>query len=114
MIAKEHDQLELLTIAEAASLLKVAPITVRRFIAAGRLPAVRVGKSIRVRREALEQVITPVEPRKRKSRKRIPAGRPLTFDDPMWALVGSATSAAPTDASKKYEYLADALAPKQE
>jgi excisionase family DNA binding protein len=54
---------ELLTIPETARLLKVTPITVRRHIAAGRLPAVRVGKGIRVRKEAVEQFLTPVATR---------------------------------------------------
>ncbi len=37
--------------------------------------------------------------------------QPLTRDDPLWELVGSATDAPPTDASKKYEYLAEAYTP---
>jgi excisionase family DNA binding protein len=54
--------MDLLTIPETARLLRVTPITVRRYIAAGRLPAVRVGKGIRVRREAVDDLITPVVP----------------------------------------------------
>ncbi len=34
--------------------------------------------------------------------------RPLTRDDPLWELVGSAADAPPTDAAKKHEYLAEA------
>ena len=37
--------------------------------------------------------------------------RPLTRDDPLWELVGSATDAPPTDAAKKHEYLAEAYTP---
>lgn len=37
-----------------------------------------------------------------------PEDRPLTRDDPLWQLVGSATDAPPTDAAKKHEYLAEA------
>jgi hypothetical protein len=40
--------------------------------------------------------------------------RPMTFDDPLWKLVGSAKSAEATDASKKDEYVAEALAPQRE
>lgn len=36
-------------------------------------------------------------------------GRPMTFDDPLFKLIGSATDAPPTDSSRKYEYLVDAL-----
>ncbi len=35
----------------------------------------------------------------------------LTRDDPLWRLVGSATDASPTDASKKHKYLAEAYTP---
>ncbi len=38
----------------------------------------------------------------------------MTFDDPLFKLIGSAMDAPPTDSSKKLEYLADALAPKVE
>ncbi len=41
-------------------------------------------------------------PRSRKSL----GGRRLTHEDALWRLVGSASSAEPTDASKKHEYLA--------
>ncbi len=37
--------------------------------------------------------------------------QPLTRDDPLWELVGSATDAPPTDAAKKHEYLAEAYTP---
>ena len=40
--------MELLTVQETARLLKVAPITIRRSIANGRLPAVTVGRAVRV------------------------------------------------------------------
>ncbi len=113
--------MELLTIQETAQILKVAPITVRRFIAAGRLTAIKAGKGVRVRKESVEQFIQPVEPkakvqlelRETELKPSVPKGRPLTFDDPLWELVGSATEAEPTDASRKYEYLAEALAPQQ-
>jgi excisionase family DNA binding protein len=105
--------MELLTVHEAAKLLKVNPITVRRFIAQGRLAAVRVGKTIRVRTEALDEFITPVRPEPAKPAKRAPAGRPTSADDPLWNIVGIASTAEPTDASKKHEYLADAYSPQK-
>ena len=44
--------------------------------------------------------------------KRVPAGRPLTYDDALWKLVGSARSEGPTDVSEnKYKYLAEAYLP---
>jgi excisionase family DNA binding protein len=104
--------MDLLTIQETAQMLKVHPITVRRFIADGRLPAVRVGKGMRVHREAVAQLAEPLRPKTAKSRRARAAGRPMTLDDPLFKLIGSAGDAAPTDSSKKYEYLADAMAPK--
>jgi excisionase family DNA binding protein len=102
--------MELLTIDDTADVLKVSASSVRRFIADGRLPAVKVGKSVRVRREAVEQMAQPAHLKARRERRR---PRPMTADDPMSKLVGSVTDAPPTDSSKKYEYLADAIAPRQ-
>jgi excisionase family DNA binding protein len=56
--------MELLTIADTAKLLKVTPTTVRRHIAAGRLAAVKVGGVVRVRREALDDLLSPVSTRR--------------------------------------------------
>ncbi len=52
--------LDLLTTAEAARLLKVSPVTLRRWIKQGRLPAYHVGpRKVRLRREDLARVLTP-------------------------------------------------------
>ena len=102
--------MELLTIDDTAEALKVSPSSVRRFIADGRLSAVKVGNRVHVRREAVEELAVPVQPKVRRGRGR---PRPMTADDPMSKLVGSVTDAPPTDSSKKYEYLADAIVPKQ-
>jgi excisionase family DNA binding protein len=55
--------MDLLTIAETARLLKVNPMTVRRYIKSGRLPAVRFGRRVRVRKESLDHRLRPVTPR---------------------------------------------------
>lgn len=44
-------------IAEVASELRVSPQTVRRLIYSGRLPAVRIGRRVLVRRQALVRFI---------------------------------------------------------
>jgi excisionase family DNA binding protein len=54
--------MEFLTVKETARLLRVSPITIRRYIASGRLPAERVGRGIRVRRKAVEDFVTPITP----------------------------------------------------
>jgi excisionase family DNA binding protein len=56
----DHDT-DLLTIAEAAKLLKVSTVTIHRWLKAGRLPSYRVGqKSVRIRRGDLAAVVTPL------------------------------------------------------
>ncbi len=109
--------MELLTIGDTAQILKVNPVTVPRYIADGRLPVVKVGKGVRVRKEAVEQFITPVEtkrPRKAASARR---GKLFTKDDSLFNIIGIAKGSADgvTDVSEnKYKYLAEAYAPKSE
>jgi excisionase family DNA binding protein len=51
--------MELLTVKETAEMLRVSTVTVRRYIASGKLAAVRVGRNIRIRRMDAEGVIKP-------------------------------------------------------
>ena len=48
---------EFLTVADVAELLKLNQQTVRNWIDQGSLPAVRVGRRVRIRRSELERVI---------------------------------------------------------
>ena len=48
---------EFLTVNEIAERLKLNPQTVRNWIDAGRLPAFRVGRRVRIRREDFEAVL---------------------------------------------------------
>lgn len=103
--------MELLTVEETARMLKVSPITVRRFIAAGKLPAIRIGRGVRVRREAIDALTRPVACISATREPEIIPGRPLAPDDPILELMGAGSSAEPTDvANKKHDYLADAAA----
>lgn len=73
----------LLTVAEVAERLKVHQITVRRYIASGRLRAVRLGgTAVRVREEELERLLAPVRVRTRKAKpsRRELARRRRTFE----------------------------------
>jgi excisionase family DNA binding protein len=54
--------MDLLTVDETAKLLRVHPETVRRYIHAGRLPAVRIGRHVRIDRSAIEAFAEPVAP----------------------------------------------------
>ncbi len=119
--------MELLTVQETAELLRVSPATVRRYIANGALPARRVGRSVRVEKDAAERFAQPYtngshangatagrqnppdEPPRKRSRK----PRYLTYDDPIWSLVGIATGpeGEPTDVARnKHKYLAEEYA----
>jgi excisionase family DNA binding protein len=56
----ESDNEEFLTVAEVADLLKINQQTVRNWIDRGELAAVRAGRRVRIRRSALEEVLTAV------------------------------------------------------
>jgi excisionase family DNA binding protein len=102
--------MELLTVPETAQLLRVSPMTVRRFIADGRLPAVRVGKGLRVRREAIKRLAKPVAPTV-PERPRQSFGRPTSADDPLWSIVGIGHSDGSGDVARNHDrYLAEAYA----
>lgn len=109
--------MELLTVHETARMLKVAPITVRRYIAAGRLAAVKVGKGVRVRKEAVDQILEPVDLTKPKRRPAGRRGKLFTKGDALFSIIGIAQGPADdvTDVSaKKHTYLAEAYAAKSE
>lgn len=50
-------QVEFLTVAEVASMMRVSKMTVYRLVHAGELPAVRVGKSFRVPEKAVHDYL---------------------------------------------------------
>ncbi|HEX7657986.1 MAG TPA: helix-turn-helix domain-containing protein [Pseudonocardiaceae bacterium] len=51
------DQVEFLTVAEVAALMRVSKMTVYRLVHGGDLPAVRVGKSFRVPERAVHEYL---------------------------------------------------------
>lgn len=48
------DPSDLLTVAEAAAILRLHPVTVQRLLRRGELPGVRVGRQWRIRRTDLD------------------------------------------------------------
>ncbi|MBI4282338.1 MAG: response regulator [Chloroflexi bacterium] len=56
---------ELLTIKEAASYLRMNPLTVYRLASKGKMPAVKVGRHWRVHQDALESWLRPEPPRRK-------------------------------------------------
>lgn len=105
--------MELLTVQETAKVLRVSEITVRRYIASGRLAAVRVGRGVRVDKEAVESFPTPAMPSEPKQKVRKSA-KPhyFTMDDSLWNIVGIGRDKdGATDVSEnKYKYLAESYA----
>jgi excisionase family DNA binding protein len=104
--------MELMTIQEAADALRVKPITVRRYINAGRLAGFRVGRGLRVSRESVERLPEPVQ---RDVAAILASAKPTSADDPLWNIIGIADGdeSDPTDMSaNKHRYLAEAYAPK--
>ena len=106
--------MELLTVKEVARELRVTPITVRRYIAAGRLAAVRVGRGVRIERGAVERFVGWVNPLvtpEDEDQDELMLGEPTHADDPLWGIIGIFDSGpdGPTDvSSNKYKYLAEA------
>ena len=96
--------MELLTVKEVAAMLHVNPITVRRHIASGRLRCVRVGRLVRIPRDAVERFTELDEETARILRE----ARPTSDDDPLWRIIGMFDGDGPTDvASNKYKYLVE-------
>lgn len=57
-------ELDLVTVAEAAKLLKVSPVTIHRWMKRGLLPSCHVGpRAVRIRRSDLDNMIRPAAPR---------------------------------------------------
>ena len=53
---------ELLSIQEVAQITGLHEITIRRYVRSGELEAVRIGRRIRVRREAVDRLMKPMRP----------------------------------------------------
>ncbi len=51
------EPVNLLTVGEVSAALRVSPATIYRLIHAGKLPAVRVGRSLRVPTEAVRKLL---------------------------------------------------------
>ena len=105
--------MELLTVQETANLLKVSTVTVRRFIADGRLPAVKVGRGVRVERADAESVATPITAHAGQIARppRGPEAKDSSTVGSLWNIVGIAgyDPDAPTDVSENVDkYLANA------
>jgi excisionase family DNA binding protein len=100
--------MELLTVDEAAKMLRISSVSVRRYVAAGRLPAVRVGRSVRIDQAAVERLATPIPPADADPPTPAVQGHIFTFESPLWDLVGIIED-GPSDLAENHDkYLADA------
>jgi excisionase family DNA binding protein len=110
--------MELMTVQEAADALHVSAVTVRRYIARGRLRAVRVGRGLRIEKDAVDQLPEPVleplpEDWPETARKYLKYYKPIPEGDynPFGAIIGlfdGADEGATDVSSNKHKYLADA------
>jgi excisionase family DNA binding protein len=108
--------IDLLTVHETAQLLRVSPLTIRRYVADGRLAAVKVGRGVRIQREAVAQLLEPVMAGASESEEHaLSAEGRFSHTDSLWNIVGIAESDGPGDVSAdKHKYLADAYGAHQQ
>ena len=57
MSERQLGEVQFLTVAEVASIMRVSKMTVYRMVHAGELPAIRVGRSFRVPQDAVDKYL---------------------------------------------------------
>lgn len=107
-----HD--EYLTVNEIAKHLKLNPQTIRNWIDQGRLPALRVGRRIRIRRTDLDRVLEQgaTAPEQEPSNVMAAEARGELTDalEPARRLLGRRSAARRTELAERLQELADAVA----
>ena len=86
----------LFNINQAAFILKVHPLTLRRYIKEGKLKAVKVGGNIRIKESELQAFNTDFSPKKTTNKstfkKNIVTAKVFTADDPLFRIKGQGAS----------------------
>jgi excisionase family DNA binding protein len=85
----------LLNVRQVAFILKVHPLTVRRYIRDGRLKAVRAGGNVRIRESQLldfNKDFSSTPSRKQVAKNTLKPARIFTLDDPLFRLKGKGAS----------------------
>jgi excisionase family DNA binding protein len=85
----------LMNVKQVAFILKVHPLTVRRYIRSGKLKAVRVGGNVRIKESSLVDFNKDFSsnPSKRQMRRnRLSPAKIFTLDDPLFRLKGRGAS----------------------
>lgn len=83
----------LLNVNQAAFILKVHPLTVRRYIKEGRLKAIKVGGNIRIKESQLTEFNKDFSPQITTRKKQtLHLNTPFSLDDPLFRLKGFGAS----------------------
>lgn len=77
---------ELFTVSQVAGVLKVHPITIRRYIKEGKLKAFRAGGNVRVSGADLKAFTQNFIPKIKNPKTNFPAEAKFSFDDPLFRL----------------------------
>lgn len=77
---------ELFTVSQVAGVLKVHPITIRRYIKEGKLKAFRAGGNVRISAQDLRAFTQSFIPKIQSPKAISPAEANFSFDDPLFKL----------------------------
>lgn len=83
-----------LNVNQVAFILKVHPLTIRRYLKEGKLKAVRFGGNIRIKESQLNEFNKEFSPAQKKEviKTRIRPAKLFTLDDPLFRLKGRGAS----------------------
>ncbi len=86
----------LFSVKQAAFILKIHPLTVRRYIKEGKLKAVKVGGNVRIKESQLQDLNRDVKPRQETDtiapKIKLRPAKIFTVDDPLLRLKGRGAS----------------------
>lgn len=76
------------TVKQVAFILKVHPLTIRRYIREKKLPAVKLSGLVRIKEKDLQNFQTGYTTRSIKATSQLAAAKVFSFDDPLFQLDG--------------------------